>query len=265
MRPFRLSPVRLTARTARIAAVLALVAMLGMLALYLWRSNDKSLEPGLLDQRFTTLPPGAALPSGKDCAARIGTSTWEPRPQNGNANQTKGKNVPRIDGANDTGNRRLARRVDGNYTGTTDQIIRWGACKWGFDEDIVRAVATQESYWSQAQLGDRTTDPVACARIGATAPCYESYGLLQVKPTVHEYTWPGARDSTAFNVDYALAWRRACFEGYFNDWIPESARGDEWGCVGLWYTGEWGTAAAQRYVREVQEHLRRQAWRSWGS
>ena len=25
-----------------------------------------------------------------------------------------------------------------NYTGTTNQIIQWAACKWGMDEDLLR-------------------------------------------------------------------------------------------------------------------------------
>ena len=33
--------------------------------------------------------------------------------------------------------------VDGDFAGTTDQLIQWAACKWGIDEDIVRAPADQ--------------------------------------------------------------------------------------------------------------------------
>ena len=40
-------------------------------------------------------------------------------------------------------------RVDGNFTGTTDEILQWGACKWGFDEDLVRAIAATETWWKQ--------------------------------------------------------------------------------------------------------------------
>ena len=65
-------------------------------------------------------------------------------------------------------------RVDGNFTGTTDEILQWGACKWGFDEDLVRAVAVVESWWRQSTVGDN----------GA------SYGLLQVRTTVHTGTFP---------------------------------------------------------------------------
>src|SRR5262245_9938478 len=34
--------------------------------------------------------------------------------------------------------------VDGQYAGTTEMIIRWAACKWGMDEDMIRAQATTE-------------------------------------------------------------------------------------------------------------------------
>jgi soluble lytic murein transglycosylase-like protein len=35
--------------------------------------------------------------------------------------------------------------VDGNYSGTTDDLIRITACKWGIDEDYIRAQAWIES------------------------------------------------------------------------------------------------------------------------
>ena len=54
---------------------------------------------------------------------------------------------------------------------------------------------------------------------------------MQIESTVHDGTYPTSQQSTACNVDYALAWRRTRFEGYFN-WVPKSATGDEWG-VGL--------------------------------
>ena len=37
--------------------------------------------------------------------------------------------------------------VTGNFVGTTDEIFSWAACKWGIDEDTIRAVAVQESEW----------------------------------------------------------------------------------------------------------------------
>jgi hypothetical protein len=207
--------------------------------------------------RFTTLAPGSTLPSAEECAALVRRSPWEPRPENTQANNTRGIQLTtRIDGANAEGNQRFLPRVNGDFTGTTDEIIQWGACKWGLDEDIVRAVAAQESWWRQSTLGDfNGTD-------------YESYGLLQVRRTYHEGTYPTSVNSVPFNVDYALAWRRACYEGYFN-WIPAEAKGDEWGCVGLWFSGRWkdgdpnvAYSGANWYIGKVKGYLETKPWLS---
>src|SRR5262249_18015308 len=131
----------------------------------------------------------------------------------------------------------IAARITGNFTGTTDEIFQWAACKWGFDIDTIRAQASQESDWHQSELGD-------CR--GGTVPetngC-QSVGILQVKgadlPPTHPGTWPYASDSTSWNVDYAMAVRRACFEGK-ETWLGNGyAAGDLWGCIGRWFSGGW--------------------------
>jgi hypothetical protein len=207
-------------------------------------------------KKFTTLPPGAALPSSQECAQQVRRSSFEPRPENYTANHTTGVpvNFPGIDGATPEGNNLLKGRIDGSFTGTTDEIIQWGACKWGFDEDIVRAVAAQESWWRQSTKGDFNGSD------------YESYGLLQVRRTSHVGTYPMSEQSTPFNVDFALAWRRACYEGYFT-WIPASAKGDEWGCIGLWYSGKWydgdvntAYSGANWYIGKVKQYLAEKPW-----
>ena len=206
--------------------------------------------------KMPTLPPGSELPSGEECAGLVRRSDWEPRPQNAQANQTRGVTGVRINGASSAFNARMASRIDGDFTGTTDEIIQWGACKWGFHEDTVRAVAVMETWWRQDTVGD---DGV-------------SFGLLQVRSTVHTGTFPHSRDSTAYAVDYALAWRRACYEGDFT-WMNDPGRkggyttGDEWGCVGAWFSGNWydgdenvpysGGAA---YIKGVKEHLAKRTW-----
>jgi hypothetical protein len=212
-------------------------------------------------REFQTLPPGSRLPLARDCAARVRRSDWEPRPQNATANHTMGRSGAKIDGADAAFNASYASRIDGSFTGTTDEIIQWGACKWGFNEDLTRARAVQESSWQQSQLGDQTESAAACATIGQTAPCWQSYGLLQVKGTVHEDTYPLAKDSTAYNVDYALAWLRACYEGAFGHWLDNGYRaGDEWGCVGAWYSGNWYDSGAKRYIEGVKQHLAKRDW-----
>jgi hypothetical protein len=192
--------------------------------------------------RFATLPPGAPLPSGDECATRVRRTGWEPRPGNLGANQTRGYRIGRVDGATEEGQSRFGGRIDGAFTGTTDEIIQWAACKWGFDEDVVRAIAVAESRWHQDKIGDEG----------------QSVGILQVKCTLHAGACPAARESTAFNLDYVSAWRRSCFEGYF-DWVPPQSRGDEWGCVGLAFSGRWGQGDAD-YVASVQSALARREW-----
>lgn len=166
-----------------------------------------------------------------------------------------------IDGADPVWNERLAGRIDGDFTGTTDQILRWGACKWGFDEDVTRARAYTESTWRAQTAGDETTDGELCAIIELPAPCPQSFGLLQVKGTVHLGTYPATIESSAFGVDYAMAWLRACFEGSFT-WLdsPDYAAGNELGCVGAWFSGRWWDQKANDYVGEVRYHLENRSW-----
>lgn len=43
----------------------------------------------------------------------------------------------------------LLPRVDGQFTGTTDEILQWAACKWGLPDNLIRADADIESTWFQ--------------------------------------------------------------------------------------------------------------------
>jgi hypothetical protein len=139
--------------------------------------------------------------------------------------------------------------VTGGFTGSTDAIIQWAARKWGLDEDLMRAVAVQESDWRQSTVGDGGV----------------SFGLFQVKTQLAGSDgWPGtdplAREDTAFNADYYGRAIRSCFDGR-ETWLAGSYRaGDLWGCVGWWFSGGWHDAGAQRYVREVQTWLARRIW-----
>jgi autotransporter family porin len=211
---------------------------------------------------FSTLPPGSTLPSESDCAIQVRRSSWEPRPDNATANNT---NVyaqgGRLTGSylNQYG---YESRVTGNFTGTTDEIIQWGACKWGIDEDIVRAQSVQESYWHQSTLGDCNGGPTVPQTNGCA-----SVGLLQVKgadlPPTHPGTWPYAYQSTAFNVDYMLGVLRACYEGK-ETWLGNGYHaGDIWGCVGRWFSGNW-YLTSQQYIASVQAILARKDWLSPG-
>jgi len=233
---------------------------------------------------FATLPPHAALPSGGRCAqaVRAGANSWEPRPGNDAANHTvpsfaqlaafhlapiKGRFAPATDFL----------RVDGNFTGTTDQILRWGACKWGIDEDVVRAEAVAESHWRQDDTGDSTSDLSLCppgqgfpgSWNGST--CMQSYGIMQMKFRSFG-GWPLAKDSTPFNVDFRLAYQRACMNGDINYLArlapaanyPSYPMGstDEmlWGCMGDWFSGSWTDAGALKYIAEVKADLAQRTW-----
>ena len=168
----------------------------------------------------------------------------EVRPQNATQNATRGNTLnPGGSHAADQ-----LRRVDGAFTGTTDEIIQWAACKWGIDEDIVRAQVVRESWWYQSTVGDNG----------------ESFGLMQVRQPYIQWAFNGgngdAVTSTAFNMDVALAFRRNCFEGN-ETWLGGSyAKGDLWGCVGLWFSGRWHDAAANQYIAEVQDYLNQRIW-----
>ena len=65
-------------------------------------------------------------------------------------------------------------RVTGNFTGTTDEIIQWAACKWGFDEDLIRAQTAKESWWFQSSVGDNG----------------ESFGLMQMRVPYWGWAFP---------------------------------------------------------------------------
>jgi hypothetical protein len=184
-------------------------------------------------------------------------SNQEIRPDNATANHT---NVY-IQGYRLTGSNLkpygYEPRVTGNFTGTTDEILQWGACKWGIDEDIVRAQAEMESHWHQSTLGDCLGGTVA-----ATHGC-QSVGILQVKganiPPTHPGTWPYAYESTAFNVDYMLAVLRSCFEGK-ETWLGNGYHaGDIWGCVGRWFSGDW-YGNSLNYISSVQKNMANKDW-----
>ncbi len=227
--------------------------------------TDPETDSNLPDV-FTTLPPGSELPDTSQCAAAIAQRNITDDPIVGNAeqNQTRGKISVDIDGASEQTNARLASRVVGDFTGTTEEILVWGACKWGFDEDITRARAVAESSWRMSTFGDPSSDESECSAMELATPCDQSYGLLQVKGSVHLGTYPTSLESTSFGVDYAMAWLRSCYEGSFT-WLDDQGYevGDEWGCVGAWFSGNWYDNSAKEYIEVVQGHLRDKTWLSY--
>ena len=182
---------------------------------------------------FSLLPPGSALPSEADCAARVHRSSWEPRPDNTTANNTSATgHLATFSQWNAAWNANYLPRIDGNFHGTTDEIFQYEACKWGWGDDLLRAEAVTESNWHQSQIGDNGT----------------SYGILQVKYLYHPRvqngcqacagsSWPDSQNSTSFDVDVFAAEMRGCYDGMST--YLGNTRGDLWGCIQSWYSGSW--------------------------
>jgi autotransporter family porin len=143
----------------------------------------------------------------------------------------------------------LKERITGNFTGTTDEIIQWGAYKWGIDPDIVRAVAVKESYWNQDGEGD--WDDWGNSR---------AHGIIKIRDDVNPGTCPLSRQSTALP---SITTVRRC-ASTITDALTGSAGGTVPGTSGAlsgaWYSGGWWDSGAQWYVGEVQ----RVSWpRTW--
>jgi hypothetical protein len=223
-------------------------------------TTTTTTTPPPSSDRFDTLPVGATLPSGDECAARVRPAV-EIRPENTTQNATSG-----FANGYRTGEWSGFARVDGDFTGTTDEIIQWAACKWGIDEDIVRAQIIKESYWYMSANGDGG----------------DSYGLGQVRVPYHGTRPSGSSNGTgafeadnavrssAYNLDYTYASWRACYEGAYT-WLNDVERngtyraGDVWGCLGVWFSGRWyvGTDAyLDQHGDSVRWHYENRTWES---
>jgi hypothetical protein len=224
----------------------------------------------------TTLPPGSALPGDSTCASRVIMSSFEPRPDNYAANHrvpsaTQIANLhpwnPLI-GMDDRSDS-LRKRITGNFTGTTDEILQWVACKWGIDPNIIRAQAVSESTWHQSQLGDYTTNQGLCPPgTWNGSSCYQSYGILQIKYIYFQSEWSMSRDDTTFNADFVYGWLRNCYEGWADYLIdrtpspgyPSYHAGDIWGCLGFWFSGSWYDQGAINYINVAKSHYAQKPW-----
>jgi hypothetical protein len=223
---------------------------------------------------FGTLPPGAKLPSAGQCARWVRASpSPENRPANKTFNETTGQHVgtsffPAGDSPQVS---RLAPLINGDFTGTTEEILRWAACKWGVDQNVVFAQAAVESWWRQTHLGDWGADAGLCppghglGGDGTPGKCPQSYGILQNRYPFEKAAWPSIGTSTAMNADAAYAIWRSCYDGD-EIWLNNEPRGqqyhagDLWGCVGRWYAGSWYTPAAKQYIGAVKQALRERVW-----
>jgi hypothetical protein len=132
---------------------------------------DPRLRVRLLLTSTRNPPKPATCLEAIPTAPRRSNPTWEPTPDNGQANHTI-LSPPYNWSVENYWTLWRAKRdqVTGNFAGTTTEIIQWAACKWGIDEDTIRAAAVMESYWHMSDLGD------VCGPPGEA-----SYGLLQIK------------------------------------------------------------------------------------
>jgi hypothetical protein len=159
----------------------------------------------------------------------------------------------------------LLPRVTGHFTGTTDEILQWAACKWGLPDNLVRAVAARESSWYQSEVyasgrcvvnwgcGDIVVDesPATqrfCASISrfghdyrrdfssrSGGVCPRTFGITGVMswqapgwgvmPDDQNGTFPWNRNSTAFAADYLGSQLRGCYEGW-EHWLDNTGTRD---------------------------------------
>ena len=231
--------------------------------------------------KATPTPRAGAYPLSDAAAAAmvVLNPNFEPRPGNYVPNHlvpnaTELAQVGSLSWLDAHGNSLLT-KADGNYTGTTDEILQWAAYKWGFDPEITRANAVTETHWRQYDLGD----------IGNGV----SLGILQIKSrdytgTCDPVSLNGFNVSfvtdpmclsynyTGFAADYKLAYQRACMDGsltYLASQTPTagypsytSATGTArlWGCIGDWFSGNWYDSGAISYIQDVQNNLATKPW-----
>ena len=266
-------PARFVGRGRRGSAILctlALVVLLGDGCQATTQANGSSTPPPTPGY-FSTEPSHVNyLPrSDSYCASAVSPNSWEPRPDNNQANHTVLSPPYNWDVENywtKWADKRA--KVTGNFTGTTTEIIQWAACKWGIDEDTIRAAAVQESYWHMNTIGD------VCGPIGEA-----SYGLLQIKNmdcsgTIVQGGYPDTMQATALNADWYAARMRSCYDGDFYDggsWLYLGQTVDQiaaqngwtyvfWGCIGFHYSGNW--SPGQPYELQVKQILTNRTWES---
>jgi hypothetical protein len=250
------------------------------------------------------------LPNDSACASHVRYSSWEPRPDNYRPNHTlvdptavhqsfAARPISTGGSADPRWDSWLLQRVDGQFSGTTDEIFQWAACKWGLPDNVLRSIAVRESTWYQYEAyasGRPVTywgsgDIMPAGTAGASGYCtalakyghdyqvdfgagicpqtFSIAGVMSWQapswgqmPDNQNGTFPFNRKSTAFAVDYLAAHLRGCYNGW-EYWLGDSgsyASGDLWGCVGSWYSGDWHSAAANGYISRVQNELANLTW-----
>jgi hypothetical protein len=164
--------------------------------------------------------------------------------------------------------------LDGMTSPSTDDLIQWGARKWGIPADWLRAEYVRESDWDQSNLGDRASVSSSwyvlyppLAEIAGTSEVFETMGIAGVKwrpdNSVGGGTEPLRWKSTAFNIDYQAAEVRYFYDGYCNRCTSGYGSGQQWNSIGAWYEpSPWANAGARWYIAEVQRILSEKPWLS---
>ena len=210
--------------------------------------------------------PSAFPRSDAYCAARVAHSQ-ETIPDNATADATPGPGDSAVIQWGPAAKQMVAglRYVDGHYTGTTADIFAWAACKWGWDENTLKAQAVAESSWHESNEGDAED---GCNHTFSIIGIRDSQG--QACPTDHS-AWGGypyTYTSTAVALDFAAAYLRSCYDGhasgiYGQDFRQLAAANGwnyiEWQCIGTWYSGTWDSNDAD-YIASVQNHLAQRDW-----
>jgi hypothetical protein len=194
----------------------------------------------------------------------------------------------------------LLPRVDGQFAGTTDEIIQWAACKWGLPDNFLRAEADVESTWYQylTYPSGRCVDKYGCGDWFSSEPysarktycdglslaggydyqrdfgdaiCPKTFSIIGIMSWWNPswgYNWaenqdgtfPFTRDSTAMALDFMASQMRGCYEGWQWELGSSYPAGDLWGCAGAWYSGSWHDSAANTYISHVQNDMSAKPW-----
>lgn len=211
------------------------------------------LATSAVAQRLVLRPYQRRPLSDAQAASLVHYSSWEPRTDNGaTLRRMPSQAQLRVFWAQST--MPYARYVTGHFTGTTDEIIQWAAYKWGFNPNLLRAVASIESWWRMSTNGDNG----------------DSFGLFQVRRPYHcqGIVCDWFHDDAAFNADYYGAILRSYYDGA-ETWLNTVAgngasyhRRDLWDSVGAWFSGRWHDAGALQYVAHVKASLAERIWRT---
>lgn len=189
--------------------------------------------------------------TSKAAAKLVDRSSWEPRPENRKSNhRVPGRKLLRA--WRQRSDMPYKRFVNGRFKGTTDEIIQWAAHKWGINTDLMRAVATVETWWVNSFIGDEG----------------DSFGLYQVRRPYHcRGNCKIARYFTAFNADYYGGIIRSYFDGtqtWLNTVTGNGRRyraGDIQGSLAAWYSGRWWPEGVEVYLDAVKQRRAEKTWK----